>query len=144
MPLLILLVADGTVRGRVVLPVTVQTGAHLQGLPGLRLHDRHLGNIAVTHGAGLTDRQRKRHRRFIANGQGNRPGFTLGQEANVGFVYKPHVVGQSVHPFPIDGVAIVELVHHPLDFRQINVGGGYQVPLVNLFVAELTCLFGHC
>jgi hypothetical protein len=51
-------------------------------------------------------------------------------------VDEPHVVGEPMNAFPINGVLIVESIYHLLDFFQINLGLSNQIFRIYLLVAE--------
>ena len=69
----------------------------------------------------------------------------MSQKPDVCFVDEPHVVGEPMNTFPINGVLIVESIYHLLDFVQINLGVSNQIFRVYLLVAEnavLNCRHG--
>ena len=61
-----------------------------------------------------------------------------GQKPYVGLVYEPYMVGKTMHPLPVNGVVVVEPVHHPLDFGEVHLSRPRQFLRVDLTVAEET------
>lgn len=105
--------ADSTFCWGVVLPVAVHTVAHIQ--------DTHLAYLF--------------HAPYIAVA-----GETLKTSADVGFMYKSHMVRHSVDPDPVDDVFIDPGILHLSDGR-----GGYARLLAHHLMTEHTLLnSGHC
>ena len=98
--------ANRAIRGNVVIPVTVQTGAHLQRLSLFWLNLSHAGHVAVADGTGFGNRQRFTD--GLAIDSGPRRLIRVREKSDVGLVNEPHVVRQPVHPLPVNGIVFFE------------------------------------